>query len=134
MKVVWVDTNVLLRFLTKRPHEQWRRADGLMRRASEGSLLAHVPVIVVAEVVAILHHSFDQPLDEVARVLTGLLVAHGVRVEDEAAVLEALRLTEKLEVDFVDAYVAVRAREAAAEIASFDADFTRKLGAAAFAI
>lgn len=134
MKVVWADTNVLLRFLTKRPLEQWRRADALMRRAGEGKLVVHVPAVVVAEVAAVLHHSFEQPLDQVARVLSGLLLAEGIEVEDESAVLEALRLTETLTVDFVDAYVAVKAREAGAQIVSFDSDFPRRLGVTPFAI
>lgn len=134
MTVVWVDTNVLLRFLTRKPTDLWRRADELMRRASEGEIVVHVPAVVVAEVAAVLHHSFDRPLAEVASVLSRLLAADGLRAEDEAAVFEALRLTETLKVDFVDAYVAVRAREAGEQIASFDADFPRKLGASGFPI
>ena len=131
MRVVWTDTNVLLRFLTKEPRSQRRRADALLRQASEGKLVAHVPAVVVAEVAAILHHSLRRPLDEVARVLTGLLVSEGIEVEDDA-VLEALHLTETLKVDFVDAYVAVRARSAGDSIASFHVDFPKKLGVTPF--
>ncbi len=134
MTVVWADTNVLVRFLTKTPLAQWRRADALLRRASEGRLVVRVSAVVVAEVAAVLHHSYDRPLDEVAGALTRLLVADGVEADDEVAVLESLHLTETLKVDFVDAYVAVKARDAGDSIASFDADFPRKLGATPFAL
>lgn len=84
--------------------------------------------MVVAEVAAVLRHTYGHGLDAVARGLSEFFTAKGVEVEDEAATLEALRLSETLKVDFVDAYVAVKAREAGVELASFDEDFPRKLG------
>lgn len=134
MKTVWVDTNVLLRFLLNDVPDQWKRADALMRQAAAGKLVVHVSVVVVAEVVAVLHHTFRKPLPDIARVVGGMLSARGVSVEDGAIVLEALRRSGELKVDFVDAYVAMRARDADEEIASFDADLPRKLGAATFRI
>ncbi len=132
MTVVWTDSNIWLRFLTRRPSQRWRRTSGVLRRAEAGELLLHVPVVVVAELVAVLHRSFDRSLAEIARVLTGLLAAEGIRVEDDVAVLEASHLVGSVRVDFVDAYVAVKARNAGDEIAFCDADFARRLGAIPF--
>lgn len=132
MNVVWADSNVLLRFLTKEPPALWRRAAALMREAESGSVLLHIPVVVISEVAAALRHSFGRRLDHIAAALTVVVDAPGVDAEDSNAVREALGAMVRLKVDFVDAYLAVKARDARAPIASFDSDLAKKLGAEIF--
>lgn len=134
MKTVWVDTNIVLRFFTEKPREQYERAAALMQRAANGELVVHVTPIVIAEVAAVLHHSFDIPLREIAETLQKLLMARGVAAEDGANVLEALEQSGRLGIDFVDTYLLICARQAGAEVASFDTDFPKRLGVASFSI
>lgn len=44
MTSVWVDTNILVRFITGDPGEMARRAQRLLRRAAERELLVRIPV------------------------------------------------------------------------------------------
>ncbi len=129
MTTVWVDTNVVLRFLTRAPLPLFERAAALMRRAADGEVLLHVTPVVVAEVAAVLHHSLGLALPEVADALRRFVTARGVEAEDEERVLQALERSGRLKVDFVDAYLCGLAMAAGAPIASFDADFPKRLGA-----
>lgn len=131
---VWVDTNVIVRFLTHAPVGLYERAASLMRRAAEGELLLHVTPTVVAETSAVLHHSLGIKLPDVAEVLRGFLTARGIETEDEERVLDALEQSGRLKLDFVDAYVALLARGAGAPVASFDADFPKRLGVETYPI
>jgi len=77
----------------------------------------------------VLHHSLGLALPEVADALRRFVTARGVEAEDEERVLQALERSGRLKVDFVDAYVCGLAMAAGAPIASFDADFPKRLGA-----
>lgn len=131
---VWVDTNVIVRFLTRAPVGLYERAASLMRRASEGELVLHVTPTVVAETSAVLHHSLGLKLPDVAEVLHGFLTARGVETEDEEHVLDALEQSGRLKIDFVDAYLMLLARGAGAPVASFDTDFPKRLGVETYPI
>lgn len=127
MTDVWLDTNVLLRFLTGDPPEQFRRAQRLMRRAADGEVLLHVTHVVLAEAVWVLGSFYGHERDAIAETLRSFILADGVSVEQPDTALEALRVMAESKVAFVDAYVAATARRNAAPVASFDADF-RRLG------
>ncbi len=130
MTTVWLDTNVILRYLLEEPKDHFKRAKALLTRAAAGELRVHVSAIVAAEVMAILVHSYDVPRSDAAQALIDLLSARGARTE--ADVVDALELTRDQKVDFVDAYTWLTCRQANAELASFDRDFATKLRAKVF--
>jgi predicted nucleic acid-binding protein len=123
-----VDANVLLRLFTGRPAAQARAARDLMARADAGDVVLHVCPLVVAEVIWVLSSAYDQPVAAVCGVLTDFLASGGLVVEEGLQVVAALRDMERLNVDFVDAYLAARAATGGMSVASFDRDFD-KLGA-----
>jgi predicted nucleic-acid-binding protein len=89
--------------------------------------------VVVAEVAAILHHTYELSQSEAARLIIVLATARGVAVEEEAIVLDALAKSRDLkDVDFVDAYVVLTADDRQRKVATFDKALSRKLGVAAF--
>ena len=133
MTPVWVDTNVLLRFLTNAPEEQARRALDLMRRAAGGEITLVVPVVVIAEIAWVMRSLYGHPASKVADALRLLVLADGVAVENDDVVLDALDLLAGRSVDFADAYLVAAAARRGEAIATFDTDL-RKLGAAVFAI
>jgi predicted nucleic acid-binding protein len=120
-----VDANVLLRLFTGKPAAQARAARDLMARADAGGVVLHVCPLVVAEVVWVLTSAYDQPAPTVCRVLTDFLASGGLVVEEGLQIVAALRDMERLNVDFVDAYLAARATIGGMSVASFDRDFDR---------
>jgi len=132
---VIVDTNVIIRFLTKTPLDQYQRALALMEKVSAGDVVLRLSAAVVGEVAAILHHVFKTPQAEVATTLLALVDARGVIVEEEDVVRPALEHSRDLKgIDFIDAYVAAKARVEGLPVASFDKGLHKKLGTTVFSI
>jgi predicted nucleic acid-binding protein len=122
---VWVDANVVLRLVTGKPEAQARASAALMARADAGEVRLRLCPLVVAEVVGVLTSAYSLAPADVASVLTGFLASGGLIVDEGMLLATALDLMVKKRVDFVDAYLAVRARLSDAPVASFDSDFDR---------
>ncbi len=125
MTQVWLDTNVVLRFLTGEPPDLFRRARALFRRATEGEIVARLSHVTVAEAVWVLGSFYGKSAREIGDTLRSLVLADGIAVEDVDTILDALRVMAETNVAFVDAYVATLARRRGDPVASFDADFRR---------
>ena len=128
---VWVDADVVLRLLTGQAQAQ--AAAALMARADAGELRLRLCPLVVAEVVWVLTSAYDVPRAQVADVLTSFLASGGLVVEDGMLLAVALAQMAEQRVDFVDAYLAAKARLSGAPVAPFDGDFDR-LGAERLAL
>lgn len=125
MSEVWLDTNVILRFLLGEPVGHFERARRLMRRAAAGEVVARVAHVTVAEVVWVLASAYERDPATIAESLGAFIRADGISVEDADLVLDALRRMAERNVAFVDAYVAAVARHHDEPVATFDADFRR---------
>jgi predicted nucleic-acid-binding protein len=125
---LWVDANVLLRFLTGEPKDLADRAARLMAQAERGEAVLIVSSLVIAEVVWVLKSFYRYSLKEIAGVLVPLLSADGVEVEDRETSIQAVELTGEKNVDFVDAVLAIRAAKSGEPVCSFDGDFKRLPG------
>lgn len=133
MTSVWLDTNVLVRFITKDSSDQSRRVLALMRRAERGEVNLRLAAIVVAEAVWVLGSVFAFDRREIAEALRSFILADGVAAEDREIVTDALRLMQDQNVAFVDAYLAALVRDRREPIASFDNGF-RRLGVGMYAL
>lgn len=127
MTSVWLDTNVLVRFVTKDSPEQLRRVVALMRRAQRGEVSLRLASIVVAEAVWVLGSVYAFDRGQIAEALRGFILAEGVSAEDSEIVTDALRLMQDQNVAYVDAFLAALARSQREPIASLDTGF-RRLG------
>jgi predicted nucleic acid-binding protein len=127
MTEVWLDTNVLLRFITREPPEQARAARRLMARAASGDLVVRLDHLVLAEAIWVLGSFYGRERAEIADAIRSFVLADGVTVEDADVVIDALRSMSDANVAFVDSYLAARSRQDGRPIASFDANF-RRLG------
>ncbi len=123
--LVWVDANVVLRLLTGQPQVQAQAAAALMARADAGDVRLRLCPLVVAEVVWVLTSAYDVPRERVAEVLTSFLASGGLVVEEGILLVAALAQMAEQRVDFVDAYLAAKARLSGAPVATFDGDFDR---------
>ncbi len=126
MSRLWVDANVLLRFLTGEPEAMHEKTVELMSRAEGGEVELFVNDLIVAEVVWVLKSFYKKPADEIAEVLVALVCAPGVVVEDRETLVRALELAAEKNVDFIDALLALRAAARGETVCTFDeTDFRR---------
>lgn len=125
MTNVWVDTNILLRFLTRDVADQGRRVRTVMERAARGELSLRVPSVVIAEVVWVLGSVYKFDRHAITDSLRDLALADGIVLDEPDVVLDALRLMSVTNVAYVDAYLAAKARHHAEPVLTFDADFRR---------
>lgn len=125
MKRLWVDANVLLRFLTGDPPELAERAARLMSRAEDGKVVLVVSSLVVAEVIWVLKSFYRYPFEEIARVVIPLVGADGVEAEDRQLIVQAITLAQEKNVSYIDAFVALQAARQQESVCSFDGDFKR---------
>lgn len=128
MEAVFLDTNVILRYLTNDDPERARRSRRLLRRAGQGSVTLVTSESVLKEAVDVLsspnHYSLAR--DQVAHLLSTLLATPGIELNPESTYLRALQLWANSTVDFTDALsVAHMEQRQIATIASFDRDFDR---------
>ena len=123
--IVWVDADVVLRLLTGQPKGQAQAAAALMARADAGELRLRLCPLVVAEVVWVLTSTYDAPRERVSDVLTSFLASCGLVVDEGMLLVAALAQIADQRVDFVDAYLAAKARLSGAPLATFDGDFDR---------
>lgn len=125
----YVDTNVLLRFLTGDPPDLAAQARALMEAVDRGEVTLVVDELVVAEMVWVLQSFYGHPAKAIARVLQELLSHEGLQVEDKPGLLTALSYFADRNVDFTDALLAVHmARQGVHDIFSFDRHFARLPG------
>ncbi len=129
MKTFYVDTNVVLRFITGSPPDQAAQVKKLFEAADKGEAALILDEIVLAETVWVLS-SFYQFDKQVIKEVLQVLIAHqGIVMEDEASALLALSLYADLNVDFEDALLSVHMDQAGVrEIVTFDRHFQRLPG------
>ncbi|MEH2416499.1 PIN domain-containing protein [Nostoc sp.] len=125
MTNLWVDANILLRFLTGEPPDLAQRAFRLIQKAESGEVTLRLSPIVVAEVVWVLSSFYKYSRVQIAEVLLPLVVAEGILLDDLEQVTAALERMANANVDFIDAYLAEIARQKGETIVSFDRDFKR---------
>lgn len=124
---LWLDANVLLRFLTGTPAKMVERSAKLLEAAGRGEVSLRVHTIVVAETVWVLESFYGYSKNEISGILLPLLSDHGLKIEERKVVLGALSLMAESNVDFADALLAETALSRKESVVSFDRDF-RRLG------
>lgn len=122
----WLDANVVIRFITGDPEADAKRARRLIARAEAGEVRFRLKPITVAEVVWVLGTPrYGYSPREVADSVAGFARADGILIDESDVILEALGTMVDRGVSFVDAYLAVCARQTAEPVCTFDADFKR---------
>ncbi len=129
MKKAYVDTNVLLRFITAAPAEQAAQARKLFAAAERGEVRLVLDEIIVAETVWVLSSFYKFSKADIKEVLLPILANEGIELHDKRDMLLALTLFADLNVDFVDALVSVHMDHGDVhEIVTFDKHFDRLPG------
>lgn len=126
--IVFLDANVLIRYLTGDHPDHSRRALAFLQRVEAGAATVTICEGVLVEVVQVLssRRLYNQPREQIAAALGDILRLRGLHLPGKALYLRALELYGRENVDFVDALCVAHAeRIGANEIVSFDRDLDR---------
>ncbi len=108
MTKAYVDTNVLVRFLTNDDAAKQQRSAALFRRVEQGDVQLTTPSSAIAEVVYILSSSklYNKPRSEVVRTLLPLVKLPSLKLYRRNIIVKALALFESTKLNFGDAMIA----------------------------
>lgn len=126
LSMVFVDTNIFIRFLTKDDPIKAEACYRLFERARQGTAELTTSESVLAEVVFILASKrlYNLSRQDVRMRLYPLFTLRGLKLPNRAAALRALDLYSRHTIDFEDALsVAIMEQQRTAEIYSYNTDF-----------
>jgi len=127
MPLPFLDTNLIIRYLTQDDPDQSQRAKQILDQVAAGTLQVTTSETIIGEIVFVLSSKalYNLPRDEIRRHLTNILSMKGLRLPYKRMYLRALDLyTTNPKLDFADALsVAHMERQKLSTILSFDEDF-----------
>ena len=125
----WVDANVIIRLLTNDAESQAAKAQRLMARADHGEVELVLDRIVVAEIIWTLRSFYGYDMSDIGSQLIPILSSACIQIEDRDLLIGAIELSRDKNVDFLDAYLALRAAERDDQVYTFDKTDFKKLPA-----
>lgn len=126
MKPIFIDTNILLRYLTGDDPEKFERCKDLFKRAFEKKIALLTSDMVIAELVWTLHSFYNVPKEEIIEKVTIIVNTPNLKIPNKKLISQVLALFSQKNIDYIDAYNAVfMKRYGCAQIFSYDKDFDR---------
>jgi predicted nucleic-acid-binding protein len=127
--VLGIDTNVLVRFLTRDEPGQYERARRIIRRGANDPDGIYVNQLVLLETEWVLRSAYGFAKAEILAAISALLDAQELVFEDESSIEEALFSWRKSNADFADCLIGAKNRRAGCRAtATFDAKAARVAG------
>ena len=126
MVKIFLDTNILIRYLTNDDPGKAEIARGILKQAEQGTATLVTSESIIVEVVQVLSlpRLYRLPREQVASSLATILALPGLKVQNKRCISRALSLWVSHHVDFVDALsVAQMEQQKLTMIATFDQDF-----------
>ncbi len=127
----FIDTDVIIRLLTRDDLVKQEGAAALFEAVRAGKATVAAPDTVIADAVYVLSSPrlYNLPRSEVYELLSPLVRLPGFKLENRAAVLRALELYASTKVDFSDAVIVAAMEQADSQILySYDTHFDRLRG------
>ena len=124
----FLDTNIIIRYLTQDDPNQAQRALALLQQVEMGDLLVTTSEAVILEAVFVLSSKtlYNLPRALIQARLSDIITLRGLRLSHKKSYLRALDLYVSTNLDFTDALnVAHMERAGISTIISFDQDYDR---------
>src|SRR5437867_11479387 len=126
MSARFLDTNILLRYLTRDDQARADRALALLTRVEQGQERVVTSSLVIFETVFTLQKRYQFPRENIRQVLQDLISLRGLELPNKSLLIRALDLFATQNIPFVDAYNAIYMRSRGVmEIYSWDGDFDK---------
>ena len=127
----FLDTNILLRYLTRDDPEKAEACLALLLRVERGEEVVVTSDLVIAEVVFTLQspRQYGLSRDQVRQLVEPIVSLRSLRLPNKGLYSRAFELYCQLNISFTDAYnTALMENRGIREIYSYDADFDRVVG------
>lgn len=115
-----IDTNVLVRFLTKDHSSLSLRAKKIFEMAQSGKTKIYLDEVVLAETVWVLLSRYHYPKGEICQYLINILSNSWIANPRKVVLLQALTLYSEKNLSFVDCWLHSLANETGYPLATFD--------------
>lgn len=126
MSVCFLDTNILLRFLTGDDMQEAQRALNLFMRIERGEEKVITSSSVIFETVFTLQKQYNLPRKEIKDKLLPIISSRGIHLADKGLYYRAFDIYVTKNISFVDAYnAAYMISEEIFNIYSWDKDFDK---------
>ncbi len=127
--VAFLDTNILIRYLTRDDREKAERCLRLLQKAEEREVELATSELVIAEVVWVLQSRTELDRSRIRDLLLPIISLAALRLPNKQLWPRVFDLYCDKRIDFIDAYNAVMMQRAGIEqIYSYDTDFARLEG------
>lgn len=125
----FLDTNILVRYLTNDDPAKAARALTLLERVAEGTEAAVTTPLVIFETVFLLEKSYKLPKAAVREKIAAILSLPGLQLPEKPLCLQGLDYYVHHNISYADAYNAAwMLREGVPEVYSWDREFDRVPG------
>lgn len=122
--MTFLDTNIILRYLTWDDPKRAKKCESLFKRAVEGKEILYTTTLVIVEIIWALEKAYKLPKNEVITYIQKILNTSNIIIDEKDILLAAIGLYELKKIDFVDAYNAVSMEAKSIEsIYSYDTHF-----------
>ena len=124
----FIDTDVIIRFLTGDDPEKQAASSALFEQVEQGLLTITAPDTVIADAIYVLSSPrlYHLARNEVQELLTALVHLSHFQIQNRTAVLRALELYGSTKLDFGDTLILASMEQQHSHILySYDADFDR---------
>ena len=126
----YLDTNILVRYLTKDDPEKAAKAYAFLQEVEQGERVVAMTEAVLAEVISVLSSEklYNLPRPEIVKRLLPVVMLKGLRIgckpSEKQIYTDALHLYETTTLDVADVLTIARMRhEGVLTVISFDTDF-----------
>ena len=120
MTTYQIDTNALLRFLTKDIPRQAKATENLLSRAKRQLVDLEICEPVFIETTVALRNYFKFPKKKVAEMLESLLSFPNIYIENRQQIAQALTIFSQMDLDLTDCLIYLRAKVKQQQIFTFD--------------
>lgn len=127
----FLDTNIIIRYLTQDNPDQTQRALVLLQQVEAGELLVTTSEAVILEAVFVLSSKtlYNLPRALIQARLSNIITLRGLRLPHKKSYLRALDIYASTNLDFTDALnIAHMERAGISTIISFDRDYDKLAG------
>lgn len=119
-----IDTNVVIRFLTKDHQELSNKSAEIFRKIEKGEIKAKITESVLAEIVYVIMKIYGKDREYTTNVVKKILALKGIVNRDKTRLKRALNIFANQKVDIVDALLLSHEKQCLG-ILSFDKDLKK---------
>lgn len=119
-ETIFIDTNILIRFLRADHPQLSRHAKEIFEKAETGKIKIYLDELIVAETVWLLSSFYKLKKEEIARRMQDLISQDWIINPRKKIILEALSLFSKAALAYIDCWIIMASRDLKLKLKTFD--------------